>query len=145
MRALEALKNWSWVSSPKIPRLRLLLGLSFVFLVSLVKILRSQLRISNFTICLMGILMGLGLGLILLRGFIFSPGIATYWDLTWWYSSHTYPLHYMWDEFIQGPVVVNHSLGYLLVSLFSPETAERLFYLLIFTVMGFSMFFTTLS
>ena len=133
----------SWASSPKILRLRALLGLGLVSVVNVVKILRNRLRISNFTICLMGTLMGLGLGLILLRGFIFAPGIATYWDLTWWYSSHTYPLHYMWDEFIQAPVVVNHSLGYLLVSLFSPETAERLFYLLIFTIMGLSMFFTT--
>lgn len=87
--------------------------------------------------------MGLCTGLIVLRGFIFAPGLAAYWDLNWWYSSSIYPLHYTWDEFIQAPVVINRMLAYLPLSLFSAEVGERLVYLVVFTVMGLSMFYVT--
>jgi len=110
---------------------------------AVVRLIRPWFRISNFSICLMGALLGLGLSLILLRGFIFAPGVATFWDFAWPYSSHIYPLHYLWNEFTQTPLLVNTVLGLQWVYLFPAEIAQRLLFIFIFTVMGLSMFFAT--
>lgn len=103
--------------------------------------IRKRCHVTNFTLCLMGAVLGLGAGLFLLRGFVFSPGIPYYSDLVWPYSSHMFPMQYTWDEFTQTAVLINHMLGYLLVYPFSAEASIRLLYLLIFTIMGLSMFF----
>ena len=113
------------------------------FLEQLIRLLLRRFRISNFTICLLGALLGLGAGLFLLRGFLFSPGLVHYWDLHWWYSSSIYPMHHLWDEGLQSPVVVNNMLGLLPFYLFPAEVSERLLFISMFIVMGISMFFAT--
>lgn len=103
---------------------------------------KQRVRITNFTIFLIGALLGLCASLILLRGFLFSPGVVAYWDLHWWYSSSIYPMHHLWDEGLQSPVVVNNMLGLLPFYLFPSEFGERLLFVSMFTIMGMSMFFT---
>ena len=126
------------VRSSRIGAILKLVAAVFLYAFSFV---RSRWRISNFTICLTGAILGLGAGLFLLRGFVFSPGIPYYSDLVWPYSSHMFPMYYTWDEFTQAPVIINHMLAYMLVYPFSAEASIRLLYLLIFTIMGLSMFF----
>jgi len=113
------------------------------FLVAVARLVRPRLRLSNFNICLIGAALGLGLALILFRDFIFSPGLVYYTDLYWPYSSHLYPDQYTWDQFSQNAVNNNLTMLYLFLYLFPPELAERLFVILIFTIMGLSMFFAT--
>ena len=105
--------------------------------------IKARWRISNLTICLMGAALGLFGGLFLLRGFIFHSGLAMYSDLYWVYGSHQYPMYYLWDEFRQAPTIINHMLVYLPLYIFSAEVSERLLFLMLFTAMGISMFFTT--
>jgi len=124
-----------------IRRLMALVRVGMGLFLRLLRPLKVGWRVSNVTVCLMGAVLGLGAGLIFLRGFIFSPGLAQYFDLQWWYSSRQYPMHYMWGEFIQAPEFINHVLRYPLIYLFPAEVSERLVYLFIFTVMGLSMFF----
>lgn len=143
MRAVETIKRGLKMSNPTLRRLGLYLAPVMAIVKFVFKAVRRRLRITNFTICLMGVVLGLGAGLFLLRGFLFEPGLAAYWDLHWWYSSSIYPMYYLWDEYFQAPVVINHMLGYLLIYLFPAEIGERLLFLLIFTIMGFSMFFAT--
>jgi len=113
------------------------------FLVAVGRLIRPQLRLSNFNICMIGAVLGMSAALIFLRHFIFNPGLPNYSDLTWPYSSHVFPMHYTWDEFNQAPVRVNMLLGYLFFYQFSAEASIRLLYIFIFTMMGLSMFFTT--
>lgn len=107
------------------------------------KHVNGQYHPSDLSLLLLGALLGLGASLFLLRGFIFSPGLAEFVDLRWPYSSELYPLHYLWDEFQQNPVPINHMLAKVGLYLFQPEVAERLIHIFIFTLMGMSMFFVT--
>lgn len=102
---------------------------------------RNRCKLSNFTILLLGSIIGLGGGLFFLRDFIFTPGLANMWEMVWPYSSDLYPMYYSWDEFRQYPIVINHTLVYIFVYLFPAEIAQRLLYLMPFTIMGMSMFF----
>ena len=102
---------------------------------------RWKWRLSDPVVLILGALLGLGLGLILLRGFIFVPGVPYYWDLQWSYSSHVFPMYYLWDEFKQAPVMPSHMLGYLFFYLFSAELSIRLLYIFLFAMMGMSMFY----
>lgn len=113
-----------------------------VFLATIARLMRPRLRLSNFNICLIGAALGLAAGLVFFRHFIFNPGIPNYSDLIWPYSSHIYPMHYTWDEFMQAPVVLNQMLGYMLIYPFPAQLGVRLLYVIIFIIMGLSMFFT---
>ena len=103
--------------------------------------LKSKWRLSDPVILVLGAALGLALGLILLRNFIFIPGLPSWQDLIWPYSSHVYPMHYLWDEFRQAPVMPNHMLGYWFFYQFPSETSIRLLYLFLFSMMGMSMFY----
>ncbi len=110
-------------------------------LVMLFSTLRRRCRLSNFTILFIGAMLGLGGGLFFLRDFIFTPGLANMWEMVWPYSSELYPWYFTWDQFRQYPTIINHMMVYLLVYPFPAEIAQRLLYLLPFTIMGMSMFF----
>ena len=119
-----------------------LLKSAVVFSMKIARASKGVLQLSDFAICLIGALLGLCIGLFVLRGFLFSHGLAAYWDLDWLYSSSIYP-HYTWDEFAQAPIIINRLPVFFPLSLFSAEVGERLLFLSIFTVMGLSMFFAT--
>jgi len=105
--------------------------------------MNSDKKISDLKLCLIGLFLGFFLGLILLRGFIFSKGLAFWLDLGWEYSSNIYPTYYVWNEGIQNPVIINHLLGKSWLYFFPPEIAERLVFIVIFMIMGLSMFYST--
>ncbi len=113
------------------------------FLMAVARLIRPQLRLTNFNICMIGAVLGMSAALIFFRHFIFNPGLPNYSDLTWPYSSHVFPMHYTWDEFNQAPVRINSMLAYLFFYQFSAEASIRLLYIFIFTMMGLSMFYTT--
>jgi hypothetical protein len=119
------------------------LKLAAGFLAAVVRVVKPRLRLSNFNICLIGATLGLAAGLVFFRHFIFNPGVPNYSDLIWPYSSHLYPMHYTWDEFQQAPVVLNQMLGYMLIYPFPAQLGIRLLYVIIFIIMGLSMFFST--
>ena len=99
-------------------------------------------KLTDLKICLIGLLIGLILGLIFLRGFIFSNGLAFWLDLRWEYSSSIYPNLMIWDEYIQDPVIINHLIAKAWLYLFQPEIAERLLFIVLFMIMGVSMFYS---
>ena len=129
-------------SNPLVSRLLSYMTPISRILFTLLKALKRRLRISNFTLCLIGAVLGMSAGLIFFRHFIFNPGLPNYSDLIWPYSSHTFPMHYTWNEFQQAPVIINHMLGYLLIYPFSAEVSVRVLYILIFSIMGLSMYFS---
>jgi hypothetical protein len=143
MRVVNSADATLKILPPLLHRMGLLLKPFKARVAAILRPFRSWFRISDFTVCLMGAFLGLGLGLILLRGFVFSPGVATFWDFAWPYSSHMYPMHYLWNEFNQSPLLVNTTLGLQWVYLFPAEIAQRLLFVFLFIVMGLSMFFAT--
>lgn len=138
-----SLKGRLRLSHPVFRRAVAPLKLAAGFLVAVVRVVRPRLRLSNFNICLIGATLGLAAGLVFFRHFIFNPGIPNYSDLIWPYSSHIYPMHHTWDEFQQAPVVLNQMLGYMLIYPFPAQLGIRLLYVIIFIIMGLSMFFST--
>src|SRR4030042_1450132 len=120
-------KYWRWLSKFKRPVMTLKLSLRF--LARILSAARRRWWTSDVTICLTGGVLGLSISLIVLRGFLFSPGLAQYWDLGWWYSSRLCPT-YLWDEFLQAPTIFNRMLLYLPLSIFSAEASQRLLYIL---------------
>ena len=93
-----------------------------------------------------GFLFSLFLAIIILRNFIFNSGIALTGDLHWtYYSKALSP--YLWYEYGQFPLPLQQLVIYswLWNLPFSPEVLEKLIYLLIFTLIGFSMFFVAFS
>jgi hypothetical protein len=91
---------------------------------------------------MLGALIGLAAGLYFLRIFIFTPGVgALYYDLSWPTSQDVYPMHYLWWEMTQTPQVPQIMLAYLFIYWLPPEIGVRFLFLVIFMVMGMSMFF----
>ena len=99
--------------------------------------------LSDPAILLLGALLGTGLGLFFLRDYFFGHGLAAFWDYMWPYQTLQSPQPYLWNEFTQSPVMPNIVLMYLLPSCLPREVGERLLFLIIFAIMGLSMFFAT--
>ncbi|NJE06991.1 hypothetical protein E3E31_00265 [Thermococcus sp. M39] len=96
---------------------------------------------SIIPIGLIGFMLGAVVGLVSLRHFIFSKGLAIWQDLHWVYHSQLYS-KYLWDEYTQTFIIPNHLIGKYWLYLFPPELSERLLFIVLFGISGFSMFYT---
>ena len=85
------------------------------------------------------------LSIFILRGLIFNPGLVQYGDLTIPYNNEQWRLfgEYTWDTYTQNqyhPFIFQKSI-YSWLTLFSPELSLRLLYIVIFTLIGLSMYY----
>ena len=83
------------------------------------------------------------LSIFILRGLIFNPGLVQYGDLKTLYNYEQWRLlgGYTWDTYTQKqPLILLKSIHSWL-TLFSPEFSLRLLYIVIFTIMGLSMYY----